>query len=770
MFGKLADSIANARNTWAAATLLLVFGVGAGASSLRADFSLESFFGSGVNAWDELSQYKEFWGPDDDKILIASWVDDGDFLTAERLVALDSLTRELAELESVKEVTSLPSIIRMQSGEDDSLSLASVLETFPAQRSGDVIARWKAELLNDELLVPALLAADAKATSILVQFTESSSNMEKVVPMVASVREITAKYKEKLGIQFAEAGIPAVRADFFGQMVADQMVFLPIAMLLMVLSLFVVFRSVYGILVPGIAATVPLIMLFGVMGYRGVNLDMVSQTLATVLPAIAVADAIHLLSRFHEEARKLANPGERLSLEQRRTAIRAALKELGGACFLTSLTTGVGFGSLVMAKMPILRSMGENAAIGILFSYGSVLIVMPILLSMTKGIVPKGPQSDKPIWLDRWLDASAALSLRKPVLMLLGGAVVAAFFAWHSQYVVVDNNLTRMLPMEHRTSQANALVDTKLGGILNYEFDMIGKPGDLKRPEVLKAMQGFEAFAKTLPSIREMSSPATYVANAHELMGGTRTIPDDPAAVAQLMLLLEDHDEMLKMLDTNYDRARMVLRGQDHGANYFDGVEQKLREAMPKYFDGLGVDVYLTGTGVVAYRGINNVTFDLRDSLIFAFILVAFVIAFVFRKLSITLLALVPNGLPLLVGYGTMGLMGIDLDPTAGLIFTVGLGIAVDDTIHLLARFREEIASGKPRDEAIMETVRQSGRAIGITSIILTFGIGVNMLSGFTAIAAMGTAGAVIISSALLCDVYLMPALLKLMTPDTAKA
>jgi uncharacterized protein len=130
----------------------------------------------------------------------------------------------------------------------------------------------------------------------------------------------------------------------------------------------------------------------------------------------------------------------------------------------------------------------------------------------------------------------------------------------------------------------------------------------------------------------------------------------------------------------------------------------------------------------------------------------------------------VPNGLPLLIGYGTMGMMGIDLDPTAGLIFTVGLGIAVDDTIHLLARFREEIASGKPRDEAIMETVRQSGRAIGITSIILTFGIGVNMLSGFTAIAAMGTAGAVIISSALLCDVYLMPALLKLMTPETAKA
>ena len=137
---------------------------------------------SGEIAWGELSQYKEFWGPDDDKIIIASWVDEGDFLTQERLVALDDLTRELEDLGAVQEVTSLPAVIRMQSGEDDSLSLASVLDTFPTGASGAGLADWKAELLNDALLVPALVSEDAKATTILVQFTESSSNMEKVYP------------------------------------------------------------------------------------------------------------------------------------------------------------------------------------------------------------------------------------------------------------------------------------------------------------------------------------------------------------------------------------------------------------------------------------------------------------------------------------------------------------------------------------------------------------------------------------------------------------
>ena len=162
-----------------------------------------------------------------------------------------------------------------------------------------------------------------------------------------------------------------MRADFFDQVMKDQAVFLPTGMFLMALCLFWVFRSRHGVLIPGLAATVPLMMIFGVMGYRGGHIDMVNQTLTTVLPSIAVADAIHLLNRFHEEARKLASPGEKLTLVQRQACIRSALSELGPACFLTSLTTGIGFGSLAMAKMPILRQFGLDAALGIVFSYGS---------------------------------------------------------------------------------------------------------------------------------------------------------------------------------------------------------------------------------------------------------------------------------------------------------------------------------------------------------------------------------------------------------------
>jgi predicted RND superfamily exporter protein len=187
---------------------------------------------------------------------------------------------------------------------------------------------------------------------------------------------------------------------------------------------------------------------------------------------------------------------------------------------------------------------------------------------------------------------------------------------------------------------------------------------------------------------------------------------------------------------------------------------------MSKHLNLDGVRFELTGTPVVAYRGINRVTEDLRSSLLFAFLIVASVIAIVFRSVSTALISLIPNGIPLLIGYGSLGLLDYRLDPTAALIFTVGFGIAVDDTIHLLARFREERDRGIPLEDALVTSVSKSGRAILVTTIILVIGIGVNLLSAFAPIQAMALAGVTIVSAAFICDVTILPVLLKLTSRD----
>ena len=169
---------------------------------------------------------------------------------------------------------------------------------------------------------------------------------------------------------------------------------------------------------------------------------------------------------------------------------------------------------------------------------------------------------------------------------------------------------------------------------------------------------------------------------------------------------------------------------------------------------------HLTGTAYVAYRGINRVTLDLRNSLTVAFVVIAIIIGLLFGDVRVALISLVPNALPLLAGYALLGAMGWLLDPTPAMVFTVALGIAVDDTIHLLVRAREELRRGRGLDQAIRLSVLHSGRAVVITTVILTLGFGMNALSSFPANRTLGALGAVIMFAALLCDLLVLPALL----------
>jgi len=204
----------------------------------------------------------------------------------------------------------------------------------------------------------------------------------------------------------------------------------------------------------------------------------------------------------------------------------------------------------------------------------------------------------------------------------------------------------------------------------------------------------------------------------------------------------------------------MVVRVRDEGGNRFVAFGQRLAAEVAARTAGTGVDAHVTGTPFVAYRGINAVTTDLRNSLIAAFVVIALIIAVLFRSVRVALLCLIPNAAPLLVGYGMMGALGWVLDPTPAVVFTVALGIAVDDTIHLTVRFREEQRQGRSLEEAIRQAVLHTGRAVTVTSVILCAGFGGNTLSALPTMAILGYLGATVIAVALLCDLFLLPALL----------
>jgi hypothetical protein len=737
----------------------------AGSSRVVADFSVEAFFGADDHEVTELANYKEIWGEDDSVMMLVVKASEGTILDPARLVVLEDIVAVLEAAPEIEQAYSLVDAPALLGESPGLLELRSIIETQPEGASNQT--SWRERVLRNTAIVPLLLSADARSAAVLIKLAVDADDVKQLAPIVESVRGLLSPFSGREGLWLGTAGIPAVRADFFKLIFEDQMVTVPAVMILVGLLLLLLFRRFHGAFIPGFAALLPTGIVFGTMGFVDEPIGIMNQNYATLLPAIVIADAIHLVSRFHEEARRLALPGVRLSSEQRRTAIIAATERIGLACLLTSATTGIGFLSLELANMPILRSYGAFAALGIGAAYGTVLLVIPLMLSFTRGEVP-GQDGVRLQRVNSQLERCAATSIRHPYWVLGVTAIVLLICLGLSTGVVIDNELTGMLEDDHPTAIANTVVDTQLGGLLGIEVETLGPGGSLKSPDVIAALDSLERWATEQSGVRSVQGPASMLRLFTRATRGSDELPHTRSAIAQTFLLGEagglDNFVVLGGGEGSegYARSRTVLRVEDRGGRWIDLFTIQLQEQLNTLFAGLDTRPHITGTAFVAYRGINRVTDDLRTSLLVAFLIIAGVILLLFRSFRIAILCLIPNALPLVVGYGLMGATGWILDPAPAVIFIIAIGIAVDDTIHLVVRWREERAAGHDNNEAITLSVVHTGRAVLVTTIALATGFGVNVLSSFPIMRVVAVLGATMVTTALICDLFVLPALLSL--------
>ncbi len=724
-FGWLADIVLRRRALSALVLAVLVLAPASGLVHLQVDFSAEAFFGTGDPALDQLHDYRERWGRDDDTMLVIVDDDGASLLDREHLRAIERVVQALEAAPNVYEVLALTQLSRPQ-------RRGPMVVSVPIAQSPPPVE----ELLADRTLVPSMLSADGTLAVVLARLSVDTDDIGEVRPAVLAIEE--ALQAQDFGLNLRLAGIPPSRAGVMEALVTDQMVFVPLAGALVLGICLLLFRRVHGVLVPLAAAAVPPLMTFGLMGWTGEDISIINQTFLTLLPVIAVADAVHMVTRFHEE---LERGAERIE------AIRRAMRKVGAACLLTSLTTAVGFLSLLLADMGVLKSFGLYAAAGIGFAWLSVVVLVPLLLSLTWA----HPAPTEGSRIDAVLGWAAGAAVRRPWTVLSGFAVLLVGCLISGSQVVVDNHLTGMLPPDHPTSQANHVIDSQLGGLLPLDIQL---DGPVRGRAALKAMLAAEASLEEIPEVRAARSPASMAAQVSAWMGGLYALPETDGA---LKGILED-ERMSALLDER--GALMVLRVQDVGANRFAVVAAEVDRRARSILEPAGLEVTLTGTPIVAYRGVNAVTTDLRNSLAGAFVVIALLMALLFKSPRIALLSLLPNAAPLLIGYGFFGLTGWPLDPAPAVVFTVALGIAVDDTIHLLMRWREE--------GDITRAVRHSGRAVFVTSLMLTAGFGMNVFSAFPSTRSFGALGAVILVGALVSDVLLLPALLQVATKKSA--
>lgn len=746
---------------FAAVLLAAVVGAAlAGLPDLRADLNARNFFATDDPELERLDAHLAYWGKDDNQLLVLVSADSGALLTRPRLRRMAWAAHALDSLASVLRVQGLADMPGFNESEGFVPRLPRIADSAPPGQ-GRAHRGWTWRLTHNSPYVPLLLSADGEVSALLVSLDPELGDTE-TIAVVAAIEQRLRSFQGFEGLRYELAGVPAMRAAIFELMLGDQMRFMPLGLGMILLALSLLFRRLHGVLIPFLTAAVPMLMLAGVMGWTGEPISVLNQIYFTLLPVITVADAIHLVSRYHEELRKRCLPGSRPDSLARRDAIVEALRHIGPACGLTGFTTVVGFLSLNVASMQNLRSFGNYAALGMCFAYLNTLLLAPLLLSLARSTPPPGGQPDDLTVFDRGLLRCARVSLGRPALVLGATTLLLAGALFFSAQVEVDSDLVSMVQPEHPVWQANHTLTERLGGILNLDVEVRGEPGCLHAPEVLAALLQLEAWALEQPLVRSSQSPASLLAGLNQLSHGQPSLPRTARAAEGAFARLRDRSGLEDLLSADAARGRIILRTQDRGAVAFQAFVAQLQSELTRRLAGLPLRYHVTSTALLGYRGISHLTLDLRNSLLLVFLSVALVIGVLFKNLRVALLCFLPNALPLVVGYGLLGMMGWWLQPAPAVMFTVALAIAVDDTIHLMARVREELRRGLVLRDAVREALLHCGRAVVTTSIILVGGMSISLLSGFPSIVVMAALGMTVIAVAMLCDLFLLPSLLML--------
>lgn len=738
-----------------AATAAMVSGV----LWIKADFTVASFFGLADPETAYLAEYDERWGTADLLMIVADGGEAG-LLARDRLEQLDALAKQLEALEGVGRVMSVTRVMRVNRGPAGVFIPVPLLATAPRAAPDDArVEAWKASLLADPQVVPQYLSANGRYGTILVSLDVDTGDLQKVRPIVREVDKLLAASPIP-DVAMWVGGVPAIRADVLDVIVADQVIAVPIASVLMGLMLLVLFRSAHGVMIPAVAAGIPLVMLLGFMGWTGEPFGLLNQVYLALIPAIAVADAVHLVARYHEETRVLSESGQ-LTNAARDEAIARTMQSMGLACFLTSFTTMVGFASLLTTHMQVLRSFGVYAAVGVGFAYITVLFIVPISLLTARSGAKRLSDGGEGV-LGRGLLWVVHFVLHHTWSVVIGSALVTGAAVAAGTLVVTDWMVTDSFYEEHPVTIANRIVDGHLGGVLALEFDLNGDPGAFERPDVIAAIDAFEREVMAIEGVRATISPASILRTTARLVAGKDMLPDSEAMSGRLYGIANQAGMVSAFVDDKRDRARLIVRTADLGAVRFLELAEDLRGRIDARLEPLGVQPHLTGSTFVSSRGVHQVTGDLFGSLLSAFGVIGVIIALLFRSVRFGLLSLAPNVLPLILGYGAMGLLGWQLEPARAVVFTIAVGLSVDSAIHVLSRFSEERARGGSVDEAITASILHTGRAILITSLMLIVGFAANIFSQAPANAAFGRLGSILILSGVASNLLVLPALLKL--------
>ncbi len=712
-------------------------------------YDFEAFFPKSSKEMAFYNRYRDAFGPDDNYILIG--VSNGlegpfkDYFLAKT----DSFTREASE--AIPHIQAAQSLTTLKSP----VLAAGALLRLPLLHPDDPLRLQKDSLrvMSDPRLRNRFISQDGKILAIVLQ-TTGTLTLREADALRKGLDELVAKYSFKDHFIAGRAYFQSM----FAQRARHEFIFYAsLSALLILIILFLIFRKPWGILVSFSSVLVGMLLFIGFLGMRGQALDPMSNLFPILMIIVGVSDVIHLLNKYTLEQRK--------GIPQRE-AIRITLREVGLATFLTSLTTAIGFSSLFTSSVPPIRNFGVMASIGVFITYATVLLFSSSLMSFfpAEKLIHLRPGKSKWDAFTEWLFKTTFHHQRTIIFSALGALVV---FLWGISLISTDTHIANNFPRNAKIRSDFVLMEKVFGGVRNFELAILPSAGlDFYQPEVIEEINKVENFLASLPLFSSPLSPVTIYKSINRAMHGNNPefykLPQNKtewnSLIRQVKKLPERNES--SMVSKDGQMGRVSLRFYDVGSDSMAAIRQNIKNWLASNTDASKLQFEQTGTALLFDNNTRNVRSNMFLGLGLAFLLVSLLMVFLFKNWKMVFISLVPNIFPLLLAGALLGFLGIELDAATSIIFAIAFGIAVDDTIHFLSKFRLEIEKGQPIVTGIENTFRESGKAISLTSIILFFGFILLITSQYPPTFYIGLLVGITLLSALIADLFLTPVLI----------
>lgn len=705
------------------------------------------------------NKFLDIFGEEGNIVILA--VQDPDFFTPEKFNQWTKLSKKLKTFDEV-ELTVAISDIKILVKDEAQEKFIPQLLVKGELNTNEELQNLKNEVFNNlpfydnfiynketgTIRTMMYLKKDIINTKIRERFI-----IDKFIPLIK-------EFEKESGLKVHVSGMPYIRT-LNSQNIIDEMgMFVGLALLITTLIFFFFFRSIRATLITFLVVSIGVIWAFGFIGLLRYEITVLTALIPPLIIVIGVPNAIFIINRYQQEIKIHGN--------QAKSLIRV-ISKIGNAAFMTNITTASGFATFMFTNSQLLREFGIIASINIMAIFLLSILLIPIIYSFMKIPKRKHLKHLERKWISgivSWMEKMVKnhrFAIYATTTTLIVISIIGVYMIRISGSIIED------MPKGKPFFKDILFFEKEFGGIMPLEIliDTKEKNGVMK----LSTLKKIEKLQNEIDDIPELSKPISIV-NAvkyskQAYYNGNPKYYQLPTSIEKNFILTyiknssNDMNGLNNFVDSTGRYVRVTTFMKDIGTDKMDKIEERLWGIINKEFPQERYSVIMTGKALVFLKGTNYLVENLAISLLLAILLIGIFMAFMFRSFRMIIISIIPNIFPLLFTAGLMGYFGIPIKPSTILVFSIAFGISVDNTIHFLAKYRQElIANNWEINKSVFASLRGAGVSMFYTSIVLFFGFLVFTISSFGGTIALGGLVSVTLLVAMVSNLLLLPSLL----------